>query len=169
MKRTIRVEGDIAYVPLTQGYEAVIDAADVHLVKGHNWCADVRGHTIYAIRTDCSGHKKRKVYMHRSLMGDTAGLDIDHRDGDGLNNTRRNLRVATPTQNRCNSRARKDNTSGFKGVSWHRAKGKWHARIQMNGKNHNLGLHATPEAAHAAYAAASAEFHGAFGMATWRR
>ena len=50
--RQIRIQGDIAYVPLTKGYEAVIDAADVPLVQGNNWSATVRKRTCYAFRTE---------------------------------------------------------------------------------------------------------------------
>ena len=101
--------------------------------------------------------------MHRAIMGEPKELDVDHRDGDGLNNRRANLRVATVLENQFNARRRKDNASGFKGVSWHRAAGKWYAHISLNRKRFHLGTFDTPEAAHAAYAAASAAFHGEFG------
>ena len=161
MKRPIRIEGETAYITLTQGFTAVIDAADVPLVARWNWCAHVQAGTVYAQRTDHSGPKKRKVYLHRAIMGDPDGLDVDHRDGDGLNNRRNNLRKATTSQNICNQRIRSDNTSGLKGVS--PRYGKWQARITAHGKTRSLGWFPTPESAYAAYCKASLQMHGEFG------
>lgn len=160
--RPIRVEGNIAYVPLTQGYEAVIDAADVPLVAKWNWFAAKKPRTVYAVRNR-PGRGEGLIGMHCVLMGEPSAFETDHRDGNGLNNRRFNLRVATVQQNTCNQRTRADNTSGFKGVHWHKQKGKWHAQIAAHGKRRSLGLHDTPEAAHAAYAKASARLHGEFG------
>ncbi len=160
--RPIRIEGNIAYVPLTKGYEAIIDAEDVPLVEGFNWIASVERNTVYAVRREGSGCR-REIRMHRVIMGDPDGLQVDHRHGNGLDNRRSNLRVATGLQNSRNARIRKDNSSGFKGVSWNKSARKWHARIKVDGSRINLGNYETPEAAHAAYAKASAELHGEFG------
>lgn len=160
--RPIRIEGDFAYVTLTQGYEAIIDASDVPLVSEWNWYAIKDGNTVYAQRsspnTEC-----RTVRMHRVLIGAPNGLWVDHRDGNGLNNSQANLRLATVQQNCHNSRTSKRNTSGLKGVSWSKANGKWHAQIRINGKPRHLGYFRTPESAYAAYCEASASLHGEFG------
>lgn len=164
--RPIRVEGQLAYVPLTQGYEAVIDAADVPLVDCYNWRADVRSKIIYAVRTSYSGQRPNAMLMHRVIMGEPHGMYVDHQDGDGLNNRRNNLREATPMQNMHNRRINANNKSGFKGVSLHRRTGKWVAQIRINGEKTYLGYYQTPEKAHAAYCAASAKHHGEFGCTT---
>ena len=161
--RAILIEGDIAYVPLTQGYEAIIDAADVPLVREWNWSAWKFGDLIYACRTDYSGSKQRTVRMHRVIMGEPDGIGIDHRDNNGLNNRRENLREATNEQNARNRRIRSDSTSGLKGVSWRKSEGKWTASIGVSGKRKHLGYFNTPEAAHEAYIKASIQFHGQFG------
>jgi hypothetical protein len=161
--RPIRIEGEVAYIPLTQGYEAVIDAADAPLVEGFNWYALVQVRTVYACRTDCSTGRHVTIYLHRVLMAAPAGLEVDHRDGHGLNNRKKNLRVATHAQNERNQRLNSANTSGFKGASFHAGARRWQAHIRVDGRRHYLGLFDTPEAAHAAYTAASAEFHGEFG------
>lgn len=161
--RPIRVEGNVAYVPLTKGYEAVIDAEDVPLVEGWCWRASIEDGIVYAKRTHNVNGKRINVRMHRLLMGSPQGLEIDHRDGNGLNNRRSNLRVATSSQNKQNQGIRADNTSGFKGVTWVKRDRKWQARIEVGGKRRFLGLFKTPEAAHAAYVAANAELHGSFG------
>lgn len=162
MTRRIRIEGDVAYVPLTKGYEAVIDAIDVPLVESWCWCAQVCPRAVYAIRSDHRPNR-RTIRMHRVLMGEIHGLEVDHRDGDGLNNRRKNLRVATRTQNIRNQRLRSDNTSGIKGVHWFKASRKWRACICLNGKNRHLGSFDSREEAHDAYRTASKEMHGEFG------
>ena len=161
--RPIRVEGNVAFVTLTRGYEAVIDAADVLLVGGWNWFALVRPHTVYAYRTDCSSLKKRTVMLHRVIAGEPEALEVDHIDCDGLNNRRSNLRAATRAQNMHNMRTPKRNTSGFKGVGFDRLSGQWRAYIKINGKQHHLGCFTTPEDAHEAYVTASDRLHGEFG------
>jgi hypothetical protein len=80
---------------------------------------------------------------------------IDHRDNDHGNNRWINLRPATAQQNALNSKRATSNTSGFKGVSWHKSAAKWSAYIVLNGKKRHLGLHETAEAAHDAYMAAA--------------
>lgn len=100
-KRTIRVVGDVAYVPLTQGLEAIIDATDAHLVDGHNWCAVKIGRTFYAMRSVVRNGHKRTLYLHRAILG--AG-EVDHASGDGLDNRRSNLRDVTHGQNMMNTR-----------------------------------------------------------------
>jgi hypothetical protein len=159
--RPIRIEGNIAYVPLTKGYEAIIDADDVQLVSAFNWTAFVRPHTVYACRRDYPSNKT--ILLHRFLIGQSCKYQVDHCDCNGLNNMRENLREATPSQNQHNKRRSLANKSGFKGVRWHERAQKWNARIHANGTEVYLGLFDSPQLAHAAYARASAELHGEFG------
>jgi hypothetical protein len=169
MTRPIKIDGDVAFVTLTKGYTATIDAVDVPLVDGCNWQAlvDKRAdgtiRTVYAYRSDCSGPKQRTVYLHRVLMENPDALQVDHRDGDGLNCRRNNLRLATNSQNACNGRTPATNTSGYKGVTWNKNKRKWTACIKLDGKARNLGLFHDPADAASAYAEASAQLHGDFG------
>jgi hypothetical protein len=160
--RPIRVEGDVAYVPLTKGYEAVIDAADVPLVAGFCWCAKKDRSTTYAVRNVWDGGKKRHLSMHRAIMGAAPDVLVDHRDGNGLNNRRStNLRLATQSQNQWNKRPVKEYAP--KGVTWCKCKQKWRAHIAVHGKLRSLGRFSTKEAAADAYAKASAALHGQFG------
>lgn len=160
--RTIRVEGDVAFVPLTKGYTATIDAADVDYVSQWNWTASVTGHTVYACRTLSVDNKKNRVWLHRDLMRAEPGQIVDHADCNGLNNTRANLRFATEQQSAVNKRLLRRNTSGFKGVSWNRDCSRWQAHICIDGKSRYLGLYPTPEQAHAAYAEAAQRAFGEF-------
>lgn len=159
----IIVCGDLAYVKLSQGLTATIDAGDVPLVHARRWAAVRRfdGRAFYAV----SGHGEQRVWMHRLIVDAERGQDVDHEDGDGLNNRRGNLRAATRAENSRNQRRRRNSRSGFKGVTWHKLGGRWAAQITANGKNHYLGLFDTPEAAHAAYVAASHTLHGQFARA----
>lgn len=166
--RPIRIEGDVAYVPLTKGYVAIIDVEDVPLVEGWNWTALVQDGTVYAYRRATRGAdgKQAAIRMHRVIMGDPLGLLVDHCDGNGLNNRRRgeagNLRVATQSQNGMNSRPMRGKRSALKGAAWDAERGKWRSDIMVNGQRKYLGHHATETAAHAAYCNAAAELHGEF-------
>jgi HNH endonuclease/AP2 domain len=88
--------------------------------------------------------------------------EIDHKDNNPANNAIANLRVASRSQNCWNSRKRKDNKSGLKGVYWHSPARRWSAQIKIHGRNVYLGSFATPEQAHAAYMAAAEEHFGEF-------
>jgi hypothetical protein len=158
--RPVRIDGELAYVTLSQGHEAVLDAVDVGLVVGHNWHYK-RGYAVTSVYRP--GVKKCLVFMHRLISGTPAGMETDHIDGDGLNNRRSNLRFATTSENQRNRVASANNTSGGrKGVNFHRYSGRWRASIQLNGKRRHLGYFDTPDQAHAAYCESAVRLHGDF-------
>ena len=165
MKRPIRIEIDVAYVPLTKGQEAMIDLADVDLVDGVNWYAlnsphrDGRQRSVYAVRMD----GRKMIYMHRLIARAPDGLLVDHIDGDGLNNRRHNVRVATAGQNNQNKKIKCNNTTGVKGVIRDNTRGKFRAEIRVDKKAYTLGRFDKLEDAADAYARASAVLHGEFG------
>jgi hypothetical protein len=104
--------------------------------------------------------------MHR-LVAERNGLpiggkQIDHVDGNGLNNCRRNLRVATASQNKANLRHRRDSTSGFKGVSWNRQKRRFQAFIKVAGHQHHLKYCDDPRDAARVYNEAALKHFGEF-------
>jgi HNH endonuclease/AP2 domain len=92
-----------------------------------------------------------------------AGLEIDHKNRNPLDNRLSNLRLVTKSQNQWNRDADRRNASGFKGVSKHACGNRWAAEIKAHGKRHRLGLFKTPEEAAAAYQRAAAELHGEYG------
>lgn len=153
--RPIRIVGAIAYVPLTKGYEALIDAADAPLIEAWCWYAHVRksGH-VYAARNAKVDGKNTIRLMHVELMGGPSPFKIDHKDGNGLNNSRKNIRFATHQQNMQNRVLDRRNRFGRKGVFWGE-NGKFRACIQHNGRTIHLGTYSTQEEAGAAYAGAA--------------
>lgn len=158
------VIGDFAYVPLTKGYSAVIDADLLPLVEGYNWCALVSPWSIYAYRRGpkTDDGKAPMFWMHRVLLNAPPGLLVDHINGYGLDNRTCNLRLATPSQNGFNSALAKDNTSGVKGVCWEKRRHKWRAVIVVNGRQTHLGNFATLDEARLAREAAAERMHGEF-------
>lgn len=165
--RLCRFSEGVVYIPLSQGLEAKIDLQDVGVVSQYNWHAKQKKNTCYAqsdIHTDTG--KRSTMLLHRLLLSPPKGLDVDHRNCDGLDNRRSNIRLATRFENRSNQRTRLDSTSGLKGVSPDTRRHTWRARIGFRNHTYYLGTYDTPELAHAAYVAASAQMHGAFGRTT---
>lgn len=151
-------------ISLTKGKVAIIDDADWDLVSGHRWRAVKGGNCYYAYanvrRADGS---RTTIKMHRLLLGLTdTTIKTDHRDRNGLNNTRANIRACSNAQNMRNTGAYANNKSGLKGVRLDNRIGKWRAEIRVDGKWKWLGHHDTKEAAHEAYCRAAAELHGEF-------
>lgn len=161
--REIRIEGDIAFIPLTNGYEAIIDSADVPLVNKWNWSAKVEEHTVYARRGISIKGKHHTIKLHRMILSVPDGIEVDHKDGNGLNNRRSNLRTATRSQNMCNKSIQRNCKSGVKGVCWEKNRNRWKAEIRFEGKKKYLGSFASKEEACAAYAEASKAIHGEYG------
>jgi hypothetical protein len=155
-------------VPLTRGYVAVIDDADYDRVMAAGaWHAHRQRKGMYALHTvyikGSKPHKWLTLRMHRFILGVTdPKIDVDHRDHNGLNNRRANLRVATRSQNRANGRKPRGTSSTFKGVSFHKKLRKWQAYITANGKRTYLGLFEREADAAFAYYSAALKYFGEF-------
>lgn len=162
--RPVLVEGDIAFVFLTKGYVSIIDAADAHLVEGFNWYARVCRNNVYACRYS-PRPSREMVHMHRVIAGEPEGFLVDHENGDGLCNRRKNLRAASRAQNSRNQKIASHNSSGFKGVSFDKSTKRFRAYIYVLGKRKDLGSFRTAEEAHKSYCKASLALHGSFGRA----
>ena len=156
--RPIIVDGQVAFVPLTQGLVATIDASDLHLVEGRNWCATRMGNIVYGV----TKINRASVLLHAAIMGKRPGFQVDHIDGDGLNNRRSNLRFASKAQNQWNRAIPSNNKSGIKGASWCSTNKKWRAAITVSGKYIGLGYFQSPEEAGEAYKVAALKHHGEY-------
>lgn len=155
----------IAYVPLTQGQFALIDSDDAAEIGKYNWHAQWKPTTqsFYARRRILRSNGKWSLLgMHREIMKCPEDMDVDHIFGRTLDNRSSQLRLATRAENCRNRRISSDNTSGFKGVSWHKKSRRWRARININGSDKYLGYYKTPEEAHDAYCVASEKYFGEF-------
>lgn len=148
-------------IPLTQGKVALVDDEDFDYLSQWKWCANKNWHTFYARRAIYDPQQKA-IYMHRSLLNAPDGVEIDHIDGNGLNNTRCNLRLCTRRQNRINSNKRNNTSSKYKGVSWSKDAQKWHASISLNGARKCLGFFPSEDEAALAYNWAAIGIHGRF-------
>jgi hypothetical protein len=143
-------------IPLTQGYVTRIDDTDRVFTDGRKWHAVARPYknTVYA-RTKING---RQVNLHNLLCPDWE--EVDHADGDGLNNCRWNLRDGAQFRNNANTGMRSTNTSGYKGVQ--RVPGAWTATVTVNRKRTYLGTFGSPEEAAYAYDQAAIRHFGEY-------
>lgn len=143
------------------GEVAVVDAVDAPLVNRYSWYAQRFKHTTYA-QTTIPGHKpQRRVLMHRLLMGEP-DCDVDHRDGDGLNNRRANIRLATRTENCANTKKKPGCSSRYKGVRWSERGHCWRAAIYVKRTQVHLGCFKNEDEAGMAYDIAADIVFGEF-------
>lgn len=157
------------HMVLTRGLVAIVDDADFEWLSQWKWCAISVARTHYAQRRQCMpGGKSIAFLMHRVILQTPVGMVTDHRDCNGLNNTRANLRAVTQQQNLMNRRPQLGGTSPLKGVWWDNAvpRTPWRSAIRLNGKLQYLGRHETAEEGAAAYAAAAAKYFGEFHRTT---
>lgn len=144
-------------IPLTQGKFAIIDDEDFELVSQYKWRVCCRKNQKYAA-TEINNHK---VYMHRLILGINGVQEIDHINGNGLNNCRKNLRHCSRSQNNMN-RHKSWGTSEYKGVSWYKQRKKWRAIIKYNKKYKHLGYFDSEIEAAKVYDNAALEHFGKF-------
>ena len=128
-------------IKLTQGKVALVDDIDYEYLNQWKWFANKSGHTFYPTRHTYKGGKRTSIRMHQ-VLAERLGFEhkADHVNRNGLDNQRHNVRDATKKQNAENSRIPSNNTSGYKGVSWHKKASKWLAQIWHGGSREYLGL-----------------------------
>lgn len=164
----IPVSDTEAVVVLTRGKVALIDLEDATLVGAHTWHAyQNRDGSWYARANNPAGSRPASIRLHRVIMGLGPGRSpvVDHVNGDGLDNRKRNLRIASPSENGMNRGATRANASGYKGIYLHGQTGKWRPEIKAGEKRiRNLGLYHSPEDAAQAYDQAAIELHGEFAV-----
>jgi len=151
-------------IKLTQGKHALVDAEDYEYLNQWKWLADNKKNTYYAARNVRLGVHGvwRLVYMHRVILGPPKNKKVDHKDGNGLNNQRYNIRVCTHKQNMQNQTPQTGRSSKFKGVRKRKDSKKWAAYIKKNKKQISLGCFASEIDAAIAYNKKATELFGEF-------
>ncbi len=151
-------------IALTQGQVAIVDDDKYMDLSQNKWCAAWCPHTqsYRAERAQTVNGKNRLILMHRQIIQAPDGVQVDHWNGDTLDNRLENLRLATRTQNCRNARIRKDNTSGYKGVTFNKRSGKWRFQIQIGGGKRLWGYRGTALDASEEYNRLAALYHGQF-------
>jgi hypothetical protein len=159
-------------IPLTQGQYAIVDPEDYERLNKHKWHAKKYKNTFYAARNIRIGKNKKwlPIQMHREILRVPDGMLVDHINHNGLDNRKANLRPATHSQN-CRNRTyinRKNSSSKYKGVTWHRHTKKWYVRIRHNNKRKTVGLFHDEIQAAKAYDEATRKFHGEFAVTNFK-
>jgi hypothetical protein len=157
-------------IKLTKGYIALVDDDKYdEIVAGRKWQAQEtwrKGllYAVYAIRTVGPKSNRTTQHMHRLILGVAdPKIKVDHKDGDGLNNTRDNLRIATHVTNGQNRQKRQPSIgTTFKGIRWRSDQKRWRAIITVSKKTINLGQFKTEAEAVEAYDRAALHYFGEF-------
>ena len=158
----LKAEEHPVTVNLTQDKVAIVDADDFEWLSEFKWYAHERGRTWYARRAQ-SG---KTVFMHRAILChhgyDLTAGEVDHINGNGLDNRKANLQIISHAENIRKSRTQINNKSGYKGVYWHKRDQRWQAFIEVYNVRKYLGSFKTKIAAALAYDVAAKKYFGTF-------
>jgi len=121
------------YLPLNKGLYALLDDDDFFRIRQRGWHAVKKYQITYVRRTVGKRGQQKCVYLHHEVLGVISGKHIDHINGDGLDNRKENLRITSPSHNQANRKNKnKNNTSGFRGVTFSKRDQIWIAQIMVN-------------------------------------
>ena len=151
-------------LPLSKGYVALVDNEDYAHVSHLKWYAVVCSNTVYARHNVPRAGRKRagSLSLHRVILGVTdPKVEVDHKNGNGLDCQKHNLRKCTHSQNQKNQRKTRG-SSQYKGVSWNKADRRWEAKIENAGFTIHLGRYKIEKDAALAYDVAARKHFGEF-------
>ena len=151
-------------ISVGKGMVALVDDEDFERINNHKWHAQRDRNTYYAVRVIRINGRRRPIKMHKEVLGIAlgSGPKVDHRNRNGLDNQKANLRAATSSENGSNSKRSLRNTSGFRGVCWNKRSKKWQAAIRVNKSDIYIGVFSRKEAAAKAYDEFARRYHGEF-------
>ncbi len=148
-------------ISLTQGKYALVDDEDFEWINRWKWCYSITSDLREYAKRGATGHNTIFL-MHRMILSARSSEIVDHRSGNGLDNRRDNLRFCTRSENAWNMAKMRDNTSGFKGVSWDKSRNKWFCKIAVGCQQIPLGRFDDAEDAAHVYNQAATQLHGEF-------
>jgi hypothetical protein len=151
----------VRLIALSGGGYAWVDADDYEWLNRYHW----RSLNGYPSRRE----KQREVLMHRQIVDAPADKVVDHIDGNRRNACRSNLRICTREENQCNLRKRRTGRSRFKGVTFHKPRGKWKAQYRFKGRLYHLGYFDDEVEAARAYDYAAVQVFGEFACVNFPR
>jgi len=153
-------------IPLTQGKVALVDDEDYERVNQHKWYARFNHGNWYAERGqwDYAIKKVKDIKMHRLIISAPKDVQVDHINGDGLDNQRCNLRIVTQSQNQRNmkKRTKRKYTSIYKGVCFDKERRKWVVSIYIDNKCRKIGRFKNEIDAARAYDEAAKKYFGEY-------
>jgi len=150
-------------IPLSRGLSAMVDDADFDFLNQWKWQALKKSNTFYAVRTIEVDGVKKGVRMHRFLLQiHDPCVDVDHRDGNGLNNQRFNIRPCAHGENMMNRTINAGSKTGYKGVTFRSDHKNYRVRIGVAKKVITIGHFDCPIEAARAYNDAAILYHGEF-------
>lgn len=156
---------DTRTIPLTQGFEALVDADDFEYLSQWKWRAALKsGGQVYARRTAHIGDERIEILMHRVVTSAPPGVVVDHINRNSLDNRKANLRFASDAQNTWNRGLDVRNRSGLKGVWFRKSANRYDAALTHRGKRIALGSFRNAEDAALAYDAAAIYLRGPFAV-----
>lgn len=154
-RNKIKIIGNLAELTTSNGVCFIVDKIDLERVSQHTWCLGKTGYLVANIN-------KKVVRLHRYLLDCKSNEIVDHIDGNPKNNSRANLRVCTPSQNGKNIKIKKNNTSGYPGISFLPHVNKYRVRITVDRKEIALGRYFTFEEALEARTKAEKKYYKQF-------
>jgi hypothetical protein len=151
--------GDHAWAAATRGTVVLVSPEDRPLLAESAWIAQGKNGYVYRWK---NGLRRVKEFLHRAVLDAPRGSQVDHVDMHGWDNRRHKLRLCSNQQNHANRGKNRNNTSGFKGVSFDKRAGRFVAGIKVDGRRRFLGSFITPEEASVAYSRAAEAAFGDF-------
>uniref|UniRef100_A0A6H1ZQL7 Putative homing endonuclease n=1 Tax=viral metagenome TaxID=1070528 RepID=A0A6H1ZQL7_9ZZZZ len=150
-------------IRLTQNKVALVDDEDFEYLNQFKWYAHKYPNTYYAVRhIRLANGKQATIPMHRVILNVPKGMETDHKNQNGWDNRRMNLRICTRQENMMNRNSYKNSSSRFKGVVWHKRNKKWQAQIRYNGRTIYLGRSFSEREASFMYDKKAIELFGKF-------
>lgn len=153
-------------IKLTKGKYTIVDIQDFEYLIQQKWHLSSNGYAC-GITSRKKG-KQQYIRMHRLILNAPKNVQVDHINGNKLDNRRSNLRLCSKTENTRNRKIQYNNKAGYKGVHWHKSAKKWKAQISVNGKVTHLGLFSNKITAAKAYDFAAKKYHKQFAKCNFK-